>query len=374
MGVASRTDFLPKSARSTPCCTRKTDVARHFRFQPPHNSLFFKNRQQRNHLRAGGGVNHPTAASADSPAATNSPPTPPGPHANLQNPQNTTVNDHSSNITNSSSGSSSSRASSAAPLSLELQYRQATPADFWATADVHCCAFYPNASRTFEGVLRLERVLNLQEGSKTTSAKFACLVASGQLVGEAQPDNSAPAASSSSSINGDLQGSRSGSSGEITGFITMSPVVSLLARMMVAESTKVNFGARHQAQGIQGAVVVDTLNLFIPTKRVVTLNGNIREERRRHIAYLSNLAVSPHAQRRGVGRQLLLQAEAKAREWGCRSMALHVDRDNAAAWELYQGEGYRAVSTQTQWERMMEGRRTPLVLMLKYLGKGQKLR
>lgn len=95
-----------------------------------------------------------------------------------------------------------------------------------------------------------------------------------------------------------------------------------------------------------------------------------RDIRRSHIAYLSNLAVSPSAQRRGVGRELLLHAESLARSWGCRSMALHVDAANEAARRLYRGEGYREVSQQSRWEQLLEARHTPLVLMLKRLGSG----
>ena len=39
------------------------------------------------------------------------------------------------------------------------------------------------------------------------------------------------------------------------------------------------------------------------------------------MCYLSNLAVSPGAQRLGIGRQLLLRGEDLARQWGCRRCA-----------------------------------------------------
>ena len=61
------------------------------------------------------------------------------------------------------------------------------------------------------------------------------------------------------------------------------------------------------------------------------------------VAYLSNLAVSPHARELGVGRALLKAAEREAWGWGCRSAALHVGRENAAAAGLYLSAGFRAV-------------------------------
>ena len=61
------------------------------------------------------------------------------------------------------------------------------------------------------------------------------------------------------------------------------------------------------------------------------------------VAYLSNLAVSPHARELGVARALLEAAEGEAWGWGARSLALHVGRDNAAAAGLYLSSGFRAV-------------------------------
>lgn len=62
------------------------------------------------------------------------------------------------------------------------------------------------------------------------------------------------------------------------------------------------------------------------------------------IAYLSNVAVRPERRRRGIARQLVKEAERLAAAWGCRSIALHCDMNNAAAAALYLGEGYRMVS------------------------------
>eukprot|EP01018_Ginkgo_biloba_P031258 Gb_18253 [translate_table: standard] len=61
------------------------------------------------------------------------------------------------------------------------------------------------------------------------------------------------------------------------------------------------------------------------------------------IAYISNVAVRQRRRRKGVARSLVLEAEAVARGWGCRSIALHCDVNNLAAVALYQSQGFRCV-------------------------------
>lgn len=52
-------------------------------------------------------------------------------------------------------------------------------------------------------------------------------------------------------------------------------------------------------------------------------------------AYISNVAVSPCAQRRGVARRLMAEAEALAGAWGCSKAGLHVNLANTPAVGLY---------------------------------------
>lgn len=128
------------------------------------------------------------------------------------------------------------------------------------------------------------------------------------------------------------------------------------------------------------------------------------------MAHLSNLAVAPSAQRRGLGRRLLAAAEEQAAAWGCRSVALHVDPTNTAAvavscccqaagvltqrlsngtksqlWQLrtltsrskhalfyspqqlYESAGFRRAVTEPALQAMLEGRPQPLVLMIRRL-------
>jgi predicted N-acetyltransferase YhbS len=72
--------------------------------------------------------------------------------------------------------------------------------------------------------------------------------------------------------------------------------------------------------------------------------------------YVSNLAVSPSARRRGVAEALMAAAESLAASWGCRTHALHCNPDNAAAVGLYRKLGYRATVQEPAWMPMLQGR------------------
>ncbi len=83
------------------------------------------------------------------------------------------------------------------------------------------------------------------------------------------------------------------------------------------------------------------------------------------LAYLCNLSVAPAHRRRGVARALLQTAEDTAAAWGCRSVVLHVDWQDAAACALYQRAGYRHVSLEAPWAPALSLRRVRLLLMAK---------
>lgn len=85
------------------------------------------------------------------------------------------------------------------------------------------------------------------------------------------------------------------------------------------------------------------------------------------MAYLSNLAVMKDRRRSGLGMLLVAAGEERARTWGCRSMALHVEAGNLQALALYTRAGYRRVGTQPRWQALLELRREPLVLLMKRL-------
>ena len=58
------------------------------------------------------------------------------------------------------------------------------------------------------------------------------------------------------------------------------------------------------------------------------------------IAYIQTLEVHPAWRGRGIGAELLSRVEDSAREAGAKSVALHVDVENAAAIHLYESHGY----------------------------------
>jgi ribosomal protein S18 acetylase RimI-like enzyme len=81
-----------------------------------------------------------------------------------------------------------------------------------------------------------------------------------------------------------------------------------------------------------------------------------------HFAYLSNLAVRPDYQRRGVGQQLLLACEAQVVRWGLPNLYLHVLENNHPARQLYRKIGYRSQYTDGLWPGMLLGQPKRLLL------------
>lgn len=61
------------------------------------------------------------------------------------------------------------------------------------------------------------------------------------------------------------------------------------------------------------------------------------------IAYISNVAVRERFRRKGIAKKLIAKAEAKARSWGCRAIALHCDISNPGATKLYTGQGFKII-------------------------------
>jgi ribosomal protein S18 acetylase RimI-like enzyme len=146
--------------------------------------------------------------------------------------------------------------------------------------------------------------------------------------------------------------------------VDLGPLVGPAARWLLPAAA-LEGAARAGVAPLAGAVVIDTLLDFVPPRA----GGG----RRAGLAYLSNLAVSPSARRRGLGLRLVRAAEAAAAAWGCRAVALHVCPSNAAAVALYTAAGYRAVEAgrQPAWQARLEGRAAPLVLMLRRLPRGE---
>jgi ribosomal protein S18 acetylase RimI-like enzyme len=91
------------------------------------------------------------------------------------------------------------------------------------------------------------------------------------------------------------------------------------------------------------------------------------EEARRDEYYISNLAVHPQLQGRGIGSRLLAFAESQARECGLVRLSLCVDMDNPGAQRLYERTGYRVVLRQAHAARAARAGRGYL-RMVKVLG------
>uniref|UniRef100_A0A7N0ZSG0 N-acetyltransferase domain-containing protein n=1 Tax=Kalanchoe fedtschenkoi TaxID=63787 RepID=A0A7N0ZSG0_KALFE len=71
--------------------------------------------------------------------------------------------------------------------------------------------------------------------------------------------------------------------------------------------------------------------------------GPLRQ-RRSGIAYVSNVAVREKYRRKGIAKKLITKAEAQARSWGCRAIALHCDLDNPGAIKLYKDQGFKCIN------------------------------
>lgn len=61
------------------------------------------------------------------------------------------------------------------------------------------------------------------------------------------------------------------------------------------------------------------------------------------IAYVSNVAVRERYRRKGIAKKLIVKAEAQAKSWGCRAIALHCDLNNPGAIGLYKGQGFKSI-------------------------------
>lgn len=78
--------------------------------------------------------------------------------------------------------------------------------------------------------------------------------------------------------------------------------------------------------------------------------------------YLSNLAVRPTYRRQGVAKQLLLNCEQVALEWGFKDLYLHVLENNHQARQLYFNLGYRLHKVDSNWNAWLLGRPRQLFL------------
>ncbi|KAL7109786.1 hypothetical protein ACP275_06G196900 [Erythranthe tilingii] len=191
------------------------------------------------------------------------------------------------------------RASQVAELfpttSPEIVVREARIEDCWEVAETHCSSFFPEYSFPLDFVFRIDRLIGMLFGfSIPKGCKRTCLVA---VAGNSGQD-------SIFLWNDDFK---------IGGF-----------------DGKLSLGKGC----IAGILTVDTVADFLPRK------GRLR---RTGIAYISNVAVRGIHRRKGVAKRLIAKAEAKAKLWGCRAVALHCDVNNPGATDLYYSQGFKCI-------------------------------
>ncbi|XP_011041005.1 PREDICTED: uncharacterized protein LOC105137100 [Populus euphratica] len=175
--------------------------------------------------------------------------------------------------------------------------REARLEDCWEVAETHCSSFFPDYSFPLHLVLRVDRLVAMLSGFIIPNGcRRTCLVA---VIGS--PGDQTFYIGREDFKIGGSDGNSSPNRGYIAGILT-----------------------------------VDTVADFLPRK------GPLRQ-RRTGIAYISNVAVRERFRQKGIGKRLVAKAEAQARNWGCRSIALHCDSNNPGATKLYKGHGFRSI-------------------------------
>ncbi|EEC50528.1 predicted protein [Phaeodactylum tricornutum CCAP 1055/1] len=87
--------------------------------------------------------------------------------------------------------------------------------------------------------------------------------------------------------------------------------------------------------------------------------------------YLGNLCVAERYRGRGIGRALVRCVEDISKtKWGYSRIYLHVDKDNAAALNLYQEEGYRDVGL--RWKPFWAGKAVDIGYYVKGLNRKER--
>ncbi|GMI80614.1 GCN5-related N-acetyltransferase 4 [Hibiscus trionum] len=182
-------------------------------------------------------------------------------------------------------------------VSPEIVVREARLEDCWEVAETHCSSFFPEYSFPLDFVLRVDRLVAMLSGfSIPPGCRRTCLVA---VIGGSVDDTFLIGADDFKV--GGFDGKFSLNKGYVTGILT-----------------------------------VDTVADFLPRK------GPLRQ-RRTGIAYVSNVAVRERFRRKGIAKKLVAKAEAQARSWGCRAVALHCDLNNPGATKLYKDQGFKCI-------------------------------
>lgn len=73
-----------------------------------------------------------------------------------------------------------------------------------------------------------------------------------------------------------------------------------------------------------------------------------------HRGWVNYLAVEPELQRHGLGREMMAEAERRARDLGCPKLQLQVRKDNAAALAFYRKLGYAEDAVISMGKRLIK--------------------
>uniref|UniRef100_A0A5B6YJZ4 N-acetyltransferase domain-containing protein n=1 Tax=Davidia involucrata TaxID=16924 RepID=A0A5B6YJZ4_DAVIN len=208
-------------------------------------------------------------------------------------------------------------------VSPEIVVREARLEDCWEVAETHCSSFFPEYSFPLDFMLRIDRLVAVVSGfSVPNGCRRTCLVA---VIGSSVDDSF-------------LFGSEDFKVGGFDGKFSLNK------------------------KYVAGILTVDTVADFLPRK------GPLRQ-RRTGIAYISNVAVREKFRRKGIAKRLIAKAEAQARSWGCRAIALHCDLKNPGATKLYKGQDFKCIKVPegANWPQPKTSPDTQFNFMMKLL-------
>ncbi|GAB2286829.1 hypothetical protein Dimus_021220 [Dionaea muscipula] len=207
-------------------------------------------------------------------------------------------------------------------VSPDIVVREARLEDCWEVAETHCSSFFPQYSFPLDFVFRIDRLMGMLFGfSVPSGCKRAYLVAV---------------------VRSSVNETPFGSSGELK-FGSFNGMFVL------------NKGY------VAGILTVDTVADFLPRK------GPLRQ-RRTGIAYISNVAVRENFRRKGIAKRLIAKAEAEARSWDCRAVALHCDLANSGATKLYESLGFKCIKVPgAKWPQPKTSPDMQFLFMMKLL-------
>lgn len=119
----------------------------------------------------------------------------------------------------------------------------------------------------------------------------------------------------------------------------LEPIVAIEAASYAVPWSPETFRALFERGGVRFLVAEDGADLL-----GYAVSWEVADE-----AELGNLAVSPHARRKGVGAALLDRMIDDLAQGGVRSLFLEVRWSNDAALHLYQGRGFQQIAVRKRY-------------------------